>query len=182
MVVRGSGGGVVVVTRERIHLDPDHRHRRHNTAGEPRTRQNVLRSSSLSLLQIRRKTWRKACWCCRALLRRRSSQPDISRHGVFLYVWFTAHVRSRGRLLNLFEFVSVEVVWPTLPYPWITTPICLLIVFNLYAHYYFVCTVSPGFVEDPRERSAPDSSGPCKSRSVTRAELSGVLELGGPSS
>ena len=45
--------------------------------------------------------------------------------------------------------VPVEVIWPTLPYPWITTPICLLVVFNLYAHYYFVCTVSPGFVEDP---------------------------------
>lgn len=46
----------------------------------------------------------------------------------------------------------VEVIWPTLSYPWVTTPMCLLIAFNLYAHYYFVCTVPPGFVEDqPRE-------------------------------
>ena len=47
---------------------------------------------------------------------------------------------------------TVEAIWPTLSYPLLTTPICLLIVFNLFAHYYFVCTVSPGFVEDsPRE-------------------------------
>jgi palmitoyltransferase len=43
-------------------------------------------------------------------------------------------------------------VQPTLRYPWITTPICSLIALNLFAHYYFVCTVSPGFVDDsPRQ-------------------------------
>jgi len=45
--------------------------------------------------------------------------------------------------------VPVEVIWPTLPYLWFTTPLCLLIAFNLFAHYYFVCTIPPGFVEDP---------------------------------
>ena len=54
-----------------------------------------------------------------------------------------------GCLLNTSTPVPVEVIWPTLSYPWVTTPICLLIVFNLFAHYYFVCTVPPGFVDDP---------------------------------
>lgn len=41
---------------------------------------------------------------------------------------------------------------PTLPWPWLTTPIFALVALNLAAHYYYVLTVSPGFVEDgPRE-------------------------------
>jgi palmitoyltransferase len=57
---------------------------------------------------------------------------------------------TRRLFIELFQRVyPVEVVWPTLSYPWIVTPISLLIVFNLYAHYYLVCTVPPGFVEDP---------------------------------
>ncbi|KAI0050411.1 zf-DHHC-domain-containing protein [Auriscalpium vulgare] len=43
----------------------------------------------------------------------------------------------------------LNVVLPNLPYPWITIPPCLLIIVNLYAHYYYVCTVSPGFASDP---------------------------------
>jgi hypothetical protein len=53
------------------------------------------------------------------------------------------------RLRRFPMYVSVEVIWPTLSHRLFTTPICFLIAFNLYAHYYFVCTVSPGFVEDP---------------------------------
>ena len=60
-----------------------------------RNRQYVLRSSSLSLFQIRRKAWRKACGYRRTLLRRRSIRLDICRRGVFLYVRFTSHVRSQ---------------------------------------------------------------------------------------
>jgi palmitoyltransferase len=38
---------------------------------------------------------------------------------------------------------------PGLSYQIITLPICILIAVNLHMHYYYVCTVNPGFVEDP---------------------------------
>jgi palmitoyltransferase len=38
---------------------------------------------------------------------------------------------------------------PTLSYPILSLPICLLIAFNLGMHYYHVCTVSPGFTDQP---------------------------------
>jgi palmitoyltransferase len=42
-----------------------------------------------------------------------------------------------------------EVIMPTLSYPILSLPICLLIAFNLGMHYYYVCTVSPGFTDQP---------------------------------
>ncbi|KAF8072281.1 DHHC palmitoyltransferase-domain-containing protein [Lyophyllum atratum] len=42
-----------------------------------------------------------------------------------------------------------DVIMPSLSYPIITLPICLLITFNLFMHYFYVCTVKPGFVDDP---------------------------------
>jgi palmitoyltransferase len=57
-------------------------------------------------------------------------------------------------LLTAISATPVEVVQPTLNYPWITTPICMLIAINLLSHYYYVCTVSPGFVDEPPRRSS----------------------------
>ncbi|KAF9457954.1 DHHC palmitoyltransferase-domain-containing protein [Collybia nuda] len=42
-----------------------------------------------------------------------------------------------------------EVISPTLACKPLTLPLCVLIAANLHAHYYYVCTVPPGFVEDP---------------------------------
>ena len=44
--------------------------------------------------------------------------------------------------------LAVEIIQPSLPFPWLTTPICVLIALNLFGHYYYVCTVQPGFVND----------------------------------
>jgi palmitoyltransferase len=44
---------------------------------------------------------------------------------------------------------QVDVIWPSLPFPLIATPLCVLIALNLHMHYYFACTVPPGFVDDP---------------------------------
>ncbi|KAI9000464.1 zf-DHHC-domain-containing protein [Trametes punicea] len=52
-------------------------------------------------------------------------------------------------LLSTGLFCFLEIVQPSLPWPWLTTPVCLLIALNLFAHYYYVCTVCPGFVADP---------------------------------
>ncbi|KAI0649520.1 zf-DHHC-domain-containing protein [Trametes meyenii] len=52
-------------------------------------------------------------------------------------------------LLSLGLVCFFEVIGPTLPWPWLTTPLCLLIALNLFIHYYYVCTVRPGFVGDP---------------------------------
>ncbi|KAH9971946.1 zf-DHHC-domain-containing protein [Lactifluus volemus] len=45
------------------------------------------------------------------------------------------------------------VILPTIPWPWLSSLPCFLIIFNLFAHYYFVCTVSPGFPSDPPLRA-----------------------------
>ncbi|EPT05472.1 hypothetical protein FOMPIDRAFT_124435 [Fomitopsis schrenkii] len=58
-------------------------------------------------------------------------------------------------LLSVGATCFFEVVRPTLPLPWLTTPICVLIAFNLFMHYFWVCIVPPGFVKDPpRERGS----------------------------
>jgi hypothetical protein len=58
-------------------------------------------------------------------------QPSI------LYCW---HLNAQN---------AVDVIQPTLSYPLLTTPICALIAINLLMHYYYACTVSPGFVDEP---------------------------------
>lgn len=47
----------------------------------------------------------------------------------------------------------VEVIQPSIRWPLVTTPIDVLIAFNLIAQYYFVCTVKPGFVDEPAQVS-----------------------------
>jgi palmitoyltransferase len=42
----------------------------------------------------------------------------------------------------------VDVVAPTLCWPWLSLPACSLIALNLFAHYFYVITVSPGFVDE----------------------------------
>lgn len=56
-------------------------------------------------------------------------------------------------LISLIEWLkTVDVIAPTLSYPFITLPICVLIAVNLFGHYYYVITVPPGFIDDgPRE-------------------------------
>lgn len=49
--------------------------------------------------------------------------------------------------------ITVDIIQPTLSIPWLTTPICALIAFNLLMHYYYVCTVHPGYVDDPIRES-----------------------------
>jgi palmitoyltransferase len=51
--------------------------------------------------------------------------------------------------LNSIFGMTVDVIAPSLNYRLITLPICLLIALNLHMHYYYVCTVQPGFVDDP---------------------------------
>ncbi|KAI0696954.1 zf-DHHC-domain-containing protein [Cytidiella melzeri] len=65
-----------------------------------------------------------------------------------------------------------DVIQPTLGWPWLTTPLCMLVVINLFVHYYLVCTVSPGFVDEPPR---PQGSGWmwAKKRSARRP-LAGV--------
>ncbi|KAI0783899.1 DHHC palmitoyltransferase-domain-containing protein [Irpex lacteus] len=68
-----------------------------------------------------------------------------------------------------------DVVQPTLPWPWLTTPLCLLVVVNLFAHYYLVCTVSPGFVDDsPSSRGSARGWIWAKKRDGSRRQLTGV--------
>ncbi|KZT00941.1 zf-DHHC-domain-containing protein [Laetiporus sulphureus 93-53] len=60
-------------------------------------------------------------------------------------------------LLSSGAFCFFEVIQPTLPLLWLTTPICALIAFNLFMHYYWVCTIPPGFIDDPPLSPEPRS-------------------------
>ena len=43
---------------------------------------------------------------------------------------------------------TVDVIAPGLPFPYISIPICFLILLNLCMHYYYAVTVSPGFLDE----------------------------------
>ncbi|KAI0036456.1 zf-DHHC-domain-containing protein [Vararia minispora EC-137] len=49
-------------------------------------------------------------------------------------------------LFTLGTLCFLEIVLPSLPYPFFTAPPCFLILLNLFSHYYYACTVPPGFV------------------------------------
>ena len=42
-----------------------------------------------------------------------------------------------------------DVIAPRLSYPIISIPLCLLVTLNLFMHYFYAITVSPGFLDDP---------------------------------
>lgn len=69
---------------------------------------------------------------------------------------------------------SVDVVQPSVPLPWLSTPICALIAFNLLMHYYWVCTVSPGFVTDPPQQARTGWFWARKRQSAKHRALTGV--------
>ncbi|KAI0300409.1 zf-DHHC-domain-containing protein [Russula brevipes] len=68
----------------------------------------------------------------------------------------------------------LDVILPTIPWPWLTAPPCLLIIMNLFAHYYFVCTVSPGFADDPPQRAGQGFIWARKRRTHSGALTNGV--------
>ncbi|KJA16200.1 hypothetical protein HYPSUDRAFT_47637, partial [Hypholoma sublateritium FD-334 SS-4] len=55
-------------------------------------------------------------------------------------------------LMSMGTVCFFDVIAPDLSFPLLSVPLCVLIATNLFAHYYYVVTVSPGFVgESPRE-------------------------------
>jgi palmitoyltransferase len=60
-------------------------------------------------------------------------------------------------IANSLQCEIVEVIAPSLPFPIISIPICLLITLNLYMHYFYAITVPPGFLDDP-PRDPPRNS------------------------
>ena len=69
---------------------------------------------------------------------------------------------------------AVEIVQPTLPHKWLTTPLCVVIVLNLFGHYYHVCTVAPGFADDPPREAGRGFLWARKRRSAKYRALTGV--------
>jgi palmitoyltransferase len=52
-------------------------------------------------------------------------------------------------LISLGTVCFFDVIMPSLRWPLLSGPFCVLVATNLLMHYYYVVTVSPGFVEDP---------------------------------
>lgn len=42
-----------------------------------------------------------------------------------------------------------DVIAPSLSFPIVTIPACILIAVNLVMHYFYVCTIRPGFLDEP---------------------------------
>ncbi|KAJ7759461.1 hypothetical protein DFH07DRAFT_1023886 [Mycena maculata] len=76
-------------------------------------------------------------------------------------------------LIGLGIVCFFDVVMPSLPWPLISGPLCVLIALNLVMHYYYVVTVSPGFVEDP-PREPKDSVFWASKRRQKEGKLTGV--------
>ncbi|KAJ7500311.1 DHHC palmitoyltransferase-domain-containing protein [Mycena galericulata] len=76
-------------------------------------------------------------------------------------------------LIGLGTVCFFDVVMPSLRWPLITAPICVLIALNLLMHYYYAVTVSPGFVEDP-PREPRDSVFWASKRRPRQGGLTGV--------
>ncbi|KAF8643163.1 hypothetical protein AX16_009206 [Volvariella volvacea WC 439] len=52
-------------------------------------------------------------------------------------------------LLALGTACFFDIILPSMRYPMLSGPICALIALNLHMHYYYACTVPPGYIDDP---------------------------------
>ncbi|KAJ7157557.1 DHHC palmitoyltransferase-domain-containing protein [Mycena crocata] len=75
-------------------------------------------------------------------------------------------------LISLGTVCFFDVIMPSLRWPLLSGPICVLIALNLLMHYYYVVTISPGFVDDPPRE--PKNSVFWASRKALRGEMTGV--------
>ena len=80
----------------------------------------------------------------------------------------------RPFLIVIFPQLLVDVILPTLPWPWLSTLPCFLIIINLFTHYYFACTVSPGFAGEPPQRVEHSSIWAKKRRAYSISRTNGV--------
>lgn len=48
--------------------------------------------------------------------------------------------------------LTVHIILPNLAHPYLMGPLCALIVLNIHVHYYLVCTVPPGFADEPPQQ------------------------------
>ena len=84
----------------------------------------------------------------------------INRSDMFLWVVFrvliTTHNSESWCWCNTKKKLD-DIIAPSLSYPCISLPICVLINLNICMHYYYAATVSPGFVDDPPHDSANSS-------------------------
>jgi len=111
----------------------------------------VVRSSRLSLLQVGRASCRQVHRRRWPVLCRPRRPPRLLWLRVLPYVSLCF-----CRRLSL-TATPVDVVLPSLRWPLVAWPLSLLLIINIAAHYYFVCTVPPGFVDDHLQHSPPPS-------------------------
>ncbi|KAF8972266.1 DHHC palmitoyltransferase-domain-containing protein [Flammula alnicola] len=52
-------------------------------------------------------------------------------------------------LISMGAVCFFDVIAPSLSFPIITLPICVLIALNLFMHYFYAVTVKPGFLDEP---------------------------------
>jgi hypothetical protein len=100
------------------------------------------------LFQTHRTLRRQGHRSCGASFRRGRNVAFRHRDALLPYVHYclaSTHNRNPSQ-------PPVDVILPTLPWPWLSTLPCFLIIINLFTHYYFACTVSPGLAGEPPQR------------------------------
>jgi palmitoyltransferase len=79
----------------------------------------------------------------------------------------------------LIVLCTVDVIAPSLPLRIVTTPLCALVACNILAHYYWVCTIPPGFADEHTRLSGARSRPEATWRmSLIAPERSGQLDSG----
>ncbi|KAI0004627.1 zf-DHHC-domain-containing protein [Russula compacta] len=68
----------------------------------------------------------------------------------------------------------LDIILPTIPWPWLSVLPCFLVIINLFAHYYFVCTISPGFASDSSQRVGHGFIWAKRRRAYSRSLTNGV--------
>ncbi|KDQ52698.1 hypothetical protein JAAARDRAFT_183961 [Jaapia argillacea MUCL 33604] len=89
-----------------------------------------------------------------------------------LFIFLAIVLISTGTICFFF------VVLPDLSFPLLSWPICTLIASNLWMHYYYVCTVPPGFVDDPPPESCKGWRWARKRKVARNRALTGVRWTG----
>ncbi|OBZ66166.1 putative palmitoyltransferase ZDHHC16 [Grifola frondosa] len=77
-------------------------------------------------------------------------------------------------LLSIGVVCFFEIVQPSLPLCWLSTPICVLIAVNMFMHYFYVCTITPGFVLDPPRQPGSGLLWAKKRKTARNRTLTGV--------
>ncbi|KAK2459596.1 hypothetical protein APHAL10511_008406 [Amanita phalloides] len=86
-------------------------------------------------------------------------------------------------LISVGVLCFFDIILPSLPWPLLSVPICSLIAFNLCMHYFWVCSILPGFADGSRQKQTgrlwARRKGRTKHVEISSAEVTQCRKCGG---